>query len=134
MLVEIVETFKKLSDGSILRPGDTLDIDEEKALRLVEKGRARLLPFGAHGDVPKNDSEVSGEAPLPRGDESPLPARFKAGDHVRFVHKRALDVLAGIVLEARWYPAPINRGWYQLQAGEQKVWVSESHVQPGGRK
>ena len=44
MLVEIVETFKKLSDGSILRPGDTLDIPQEKALRLIEKGRARLLP------------------------------------------------------------------------------------------
>lgn len=44
MLVEIIETFKKLSDGQIFYPGDILDIDEEKANHLISKGRARILP------------------------------------------------------------------------------------------
>ena len=134
MLVEIVETFKKLSDGSILRPGDILDLDEEKALLLIGRGRARLLPSGAHGDAPSCPDEGSSEAPLPRGDEAPPPVRFKAGDRVRFVYKRALDALEGVVLEAKWHPAPINRWWYRVMSGEQKVWVSESHVQSGDRK
>jgi len=44
MLVEIIETFKKLSDGSILHPGDVIDLPNEKAERLIEKGRAQPLP------------------------------------------------------------------------------------------
>ena len=44
MLVEVIETFKKLSDGTILHPGDTLDLPQETAECLIEKGRARLLP------------------------------------------------------------------------------------------
>ena len=68
MLVEIAETIKKLSDGSILHPGDILDLPQEKALRLIEKGRARLLPSGAHGDAPSCPDEGSSEAPpAPRG-------------------------------------------------------------------
>ena len=134
MLVEIVETFKKLSDGSILRPGDILDLDEEKALLLIGRGRARPLPSGAHGDAPSCPDEGSSETPQPRGDEAPFPARFKPGDRVRFVHKRALDVLDGVVLEAKWHPAPVSRWWYRVMSGEQKVWVSESHVQSGDRK
>ncbi len=132
MLVEIVETFKKLSDGLILRPGDVIDVPLLKANRLIEKGRARLLPSGAHGNAPKNDYEGSSEAPLPPKEEMSLPARFRVGDRVRFAHKRALDVLEGIVLEATWYPAPVSRWWYRLQSGERKIWISESHVQQGG--
>ena len=114
MLVEIVETFRKLSDGSLLHPGEILDIPQEKALRLIEKGRARLLPSGTHGDA--------------------LPARFKAGDRVRFTYRTALDAREGVVLEAKWHPAPINRWWYRIETGGSKIWTSESHVQaaPGG--
>ena len=133
MLVEIVETFRKLSDGSLLHPGEILDIPQEKALRLIEKGRARPLPSGATGDAPSCPDEGSSEATLPRGDETPLPARFKAGDRVRFVYKRALDALEGVVLEAKWHPAPVSRWWFRIERGL-KFWTSESHVQaaPGG--
>ena len=134
MLVEIVETFRKLSDGSLLHPGEILDIPQEKALRLIEKGRARPLPSGTHGNAPSCPAEGSGEAPLPRGGEAPFPARFKAGDRVRFTYRTALDALEGVVLEAKWHPAPINRWWYRVMSGERKVWVSESHVQVGDRK
>ena len=134
MLVEIVETFKKLSDGSLLHPGEILDIPQEKALRLIEKGRVRLLPSGASGDAPSCPDEGSSEAPLPRGDEAPIPARFKAGDRVRFTYKTALDIREGVVLEATWYPAPINRWWYRIETGRSKIWANESHIQaaPGG--
>ena len=134
MFIEIVETIKKLSDGSLLHPGDILDVDEEKALRLIEKGRARPLPSGASGDAPSCPDEGSSEAPLPRGGEAPFPARFKAGDRVRFTYRTALDAREGVVLEAKWHPAPINRWWYGIEAGRSKIWTSESHVQaaPGG--
>ena len=134
MFIEIVETIKKLSDGSILRPGDILDIPQEKALHLTVKGRARLLPPGTHGMPTKNDSEGSNEAPLPQGGEAPPPSRFRVGDRVRFAHKRALDVLEGVVLEAKWHPAPVSRWWFRVEAGGSKVWASETHVQaaPGG--
>ena len=85
-----------------------------------------------HGDAPSCPDEGSSEAPLPRGDESPLPARFRVGDSVRFVYKRALDVLGGIIIESRWYPAPIRAWWHRIQSGEWKIWISESHVQQGG--
>ena len=134
MLVEIVETFRKLSDGSLLHPGEILDIPQEKALRLIEKGRARPLPSVATGDAPSCPDEGSSEAPLPRGDEAPIPARFKAGDRVRFTYRTALDAREGVVLEAKWHPAPINRWWYRIETGGSKIWTSESHVQaaPGG--
>ena len=135
MLVEIVETFRKLSDGSLLHPGEILDIPQEKALRLIEKGRARLLPpSGTHGKAPSCPDSGSGEPHLPGGDETPPPARFKAGDRVRFASKRALDVLEGVVLEARWYRAPVRRWWYRIKSGGRHFWVSESHVQSGDRK
>ena len=131
MLVEIVETFKKLSDGSILRPGDILDIPQEKALRLVERGRARFLPSRAHGNAPKNDSDGSGEIPLPPKKEMPIPARFKAGDHVRFAYMRALDVLEGLIIESKHH-GPVIGWWYRIETGESKFWASESYIQQGG--
>ena len=135
MFIEIVETIKKLSDGSILHPGDILDIDEEKALRLIEKGRARPLPSGATGDAPSCPEEESGKpTSSPATKEAAAPVRFYVGDRVRFAHKRALDVLEGVVLEARWYRAPIRRWWYRIKSGKRNFWVSESHVQSGDRK
>ena len=133
MLVEIVETFRKLSDGSLLHPGEILDIPQEKALRLIEKGRARPLPSGATGDAPSCPDEGSSEATLPRGDEAPFPARFKAGDRVRFVHKRALDIRNGVVTESKHH-GPVIGWWYRIETGRSKIWTSESHVQaaPGG--
>ena len=134
MLVEIVETFRKLSDGSLLHPGEILDIPQEKALRLIEKGRARLLPSGAHGDAPSCPDEGSSEAPQPQGGEAPFPARFKAGDRVRVTHRTALDAREGVVVESRWYPTPVCRWWHRVETGGSKIWTSESHVQaaPGG--
>ena len=134
MLVEIVETFKKLSDGSLLHPGDVIDIPQEKANRLIERGRARLLPSGTHGEAHSCPDSGSGEPHLPGGDETPLPARFKAGDRVRFASKRALDALEGVVLESKWHPAPVSRWWLRIETGGSKIWTSETHVQaaPGG--
>ncbi len=134
MFIEIVETIKKLSDGSILHPGDILDIDEEKALRLIGKGRARPLPSGATGDAPSCPEEESGKSTSsPATKEAAAPVRYYVGDRVRFAHKRALDVLEGVVLEARWYRAPIRRWWYRIKSGKRNFWVSESHVQAGDR-
>ncbi len=130
MFIEIVETIKKLSDGSILHPGDILDIDEEKALRLIEKGRARPLPSGTHGDAPSCPDEGSGEAPLPRGGEAPFPARFKAGDRVRFACMRALDIREGVVTESKHH-GPVIGWWYRVGTTDEKLWVGESHIQGG---
>ena len=129
----IIEDFTTKT-GKILRIGDVIESEDGGIiLRLIEKGRARPLPSGTHGNAPSCPAEGSSEtAPYPEGGEAPLPARFRVGDRVRFAHKRALDVLEGVVLEAKWHPAPISRWWYQLQAGERKVWVSESHTAPGG--
>ena len=128
----IIEDFTTKT-GKILKIGDVIESEDGGIiLRLIEKGRARLLPSGAHGDAPSCPDEGSSEAPQPQGGEAPFPARFKAGDRVRFACMQALDVLEGVVLEAKWHPAPISRWWYQLQAGERKVWVSESHTAPGG--
>lgn len=72
MLVEIVETFRKLSDGSLLHPGDVIDIPQEKALRLIEKGRARLLPSGTHGKAPSCPDHVPVQATLPEATQNGL--------------------------------------------------------------
>lgn len=130
----IIEDFTTKT-GKILRIGDVVESGDGGIIhRLIDKGRARLLPSGTHGDAPSCPDEGSSEAPLPRGDETPLPARFKAGDRVRFVYKRALDVLEGVVLEAKWHPAPVSRWWFRIETGGSKIWTSESHVQaaPGG--
>ena len=131
MIIEIVETFRKLSDGSLLHSGEILDIPQEKALRLVGKGRARLLPSGATGDAPSCPDEGSSEATLPRGDEAPFPARFKVGDRVRFTYRTALDVLEGVVVESKHH-GPVIGWWYRIKSGGRQVWVSESHTAPGG--
>ena len=117
MLIEIIETFKKLSDGQILRPGDTLDLPEEKALQLIARGRVQ---------------PISPKSPSKKG--TSLPPQFSVGQRVRFSHLRALDVLEGVVLEARWHPAPINRWWHRVQVGESKLWVSESHIRSGAEE
>ena len=134
MKAVIIEGFTTKT-GKILKIGDVIESEDGGIIhRLIEKGRARLLPSGTHGDAPSCPDEGSSETPQPRGDEAPFPARFKPGDRVRFVHKRALDVLDGVVLEAKWHPAPVSRWWYRVMSGERKVWVSESHVQSGDRK
>lgn len=117
MLLEVIETFKKLSDGQILRPGDTLELPGEKALQLIARGRVQ---------------PISPESPSKKG--TPPPPQFSVGQCVRFSHLRALDVLEGVVLESKWHPAPLNRWWYRIEAGGLKIWTSESHVQavPGG--
>ena len=130
----IIEDFTTKT-GKILKIGDVIESEDGGIIhRLIEKGRARPLPSGAHGDAPSCPDEGSGEAPLPRGGEAPFPARFKAGDRVRFTYKTALDIREGVVLEAKWHPAPINRWWYRIETGGSKIWTSESHVQaaPGG--
>ena len=130
----IIEDFTTKT-GKVLKIGDVIESEDGGIIhRLIEKGRARPLPSGATGDAPSCPDEGSSEAPLPRGDEAPIPARFKAGDRVRFTYKTALDIREGVVLEATWYPAPINRWWYRIETGRSKIWANESHIQaaPGG--
>ena len=135
MLVKAIETFKKLS-GEVVKPGDVLDLPPEKVAGLIERGRVRPLPPEiASPDAPSCPDSGSGEPHLPGGDETPPPARFKAGDRVRFASKRALDVLEGVVLEVKWYPAPVGRLWLRIATDRgSKIWASENHVQtaPGG--
>ena len=134
MKAVIIEGFTTKT-GKILKIGDVIESEDGGIIhRLIEKGRARLLPSGTHGDAPSCPDEGSSEAPQPQGGEAPFPARFKAGDRVRFTYRTALDAREGVVLEATWYPAPINRWWYRIETGGSKIWTSESHVQaaPGG--
>ena len=134
MKAVIIEGFTTKT-GKILKIGDVIESEDGGIIhRLIEKGRARLLPSGAHGDAPSCPDEGSSEAPQPQGGEAPFPARFKAGDRVRFTYKTALDIREGVVLEATWYPAPINRWWYRIETGRSKIWANESHIQaaPGG--
>ena len=130
----IIEDFTTKT-GKVLKIGDVIESEDGGIIhRLIEKGRARPLPSGAHGDAPKNDSEGSGEiTPPPKGETHP-PSRFRVGDRVRFTYRTALDAREGVVLEAKWHPAPINRWWYRIETGGSKIWTSESHVQaaPGG--
>ena len=81
-----------------------------------------------HGMPLKNDSEGSSEATLPQGGEAPPPSRFRVGDSVRFVHKRALDVLEGAVIESRHH-GPVIGWWYRIETTDGKFWVGESHTQ-----
>ena len=129
----IIEDFTTKT-GKILKIGDVIESEDGGIiLRLIEKGRARPLPSGATGDAPSCPDEGSSEATLPRGDEAPFPARFKAGDRVRFVHKRALDIRNGVVTESKHH-GPVIGWWYRIETGRSKIWTSESHVQaaPGG--
>ena len=59
MLVEAIETFKKLS-GEVVRPGGILDLPLDKAEALIQKGRARLLP-----DPASRSETGSGQPTLP---------------------------------------------------------------------
>ena len=89
-----------------------------------------LCPEYSHGNAPKNDSEASGEAPLPQGGETPPPPRFRVGNSVRFVHKRALDALEGVVTESKHH-GPVIGWWYRVGTTDEKLWVGESHIQGG---
>lgn len=73
MLVEVIKTFKKRSDGQILHPGDVIDASPEKILPLISKGAIRPI------------------------------ARFKVGQHVRFNIFRALNILEGVIVEKKWH-------------------------------
>ena len=129
MFIEIIETIKKLSDGSILHPGDILDIDEKKALRLIEKGRARLLPSEVNRKTSRSESKRSGAAPSSATEEAPTDtAHFHIGDSVRFAHLRALDVREGVILESKWHPTLTRTYWYLIEIDFKKIWISQSHV------
>ena len=58
----------------------------------------------------------------------PIPARLKAGDHVRFAYMRALDVLEGIVLDVKWHPAPICRASYSTTGTRERSSPQEQRV------
>lgn len=110
MLVEVIETFKKRLDGTILHPGDTLDLPQETAECLIEKGRARPLPSASHGET------------------SPPPA-FTVGQNVRFDYLTALNILSGVIVERKWHPDPIRAWWYRIETEERRFWISQLHVQ-----
>ena len=129
MIIEIVETFKKLSDGSILHPGDILDLPQEKAHRLIEKGRARLLLSEANRKTSRSESKRSGEAPSSATEEAPTDtAHFHIGDGVRFAHLRALYVREGVILESKWHPTLTRTYWYLIEIDFKKIWIPQSHV------
>lgn len=73
MLLEVIETFRKRSDGQILHPGDVIEVPPEKILPLIGKGAIRPI------------------------------ARFKVGQHVRFNIYRALNILEGVIVEKKWH-------------------------------
>ena len=129
----IIEDFTTKT-GKVLKIGDVIESEDGGIIhRLIEKGRARPLPSGAHGDAPKNDSEGSGEiTPPPKGETHP-PSRFRVGDRVRVTHRTALDIRNGVVTESKHH-GPVIGWWYRIETGRSKIWTSESHVQaaPGG--
>ena len=63
MKAVIIEGFTTKT-GKILKIGDVIESEDGGIIhRLIEKGRARLLPSGAHGDAPSCPDEGSSEAP-----------------------------------------------------------------------
>lgn len=129
MLLEVIKTFKKRSDGAILHFGDVIDVPQEKALRLIEKGRARLLPSGTHGNAPSCPEKGLGEATLPAQGETPPPPAFTVGQNVRFDYLTALNILSGVIVERKWHPDPILAWWYRIETEERRFWISQLHVQ-----
>ncbi len=126
MIIEIVSTFKKLSDGSILHPGDILDLPQEKAHILIEKSRARPLISKTNRNAPSCPNPGLIEATMPRN-MSP-PSRFYVGDSVQFAFLRASDVREGVILETKWHPTLTRTCWCLIEIDFKKIWISESHV------
>ncbi|WP_053764920.1 hypothetical protein [Leptospirillum ferriphilum] len=61
MLVRVLESFRKKSDGTIVQAGEVLDIPEAKANVLIEKGRA----CPAEGSIARWGSPVFGKLSAP---------------------------------------------------------------------
>lgn len=60
MLLEAIETFKKLS-GEIVKAGSVIDIPQEKVLGLIERKRIRLIPDEtASQDTPSRCDQTAG--------------------------------------------------------------------------
>lgn len=115
--------------GKILKVGDVVEVEDEGVIsRLIEKGRARPLPPAAHENAPSCPEREAGQPIAPPEGETSSPAPFSIGQRVRFSHLRALNVLEGSIIEMQWHPAPISRWWYRVQVGEEKFWISESHI------
>lgn len=89
---------------------------------------ARLIPMETHGNALSCHEGEAGQPIALLEEETPLPAMFSIGQRVRFSHLRALNVLEGSIIEMQWHPAPISRWWYRVQVGEEKFWISESHI------
>ncbi len=61
MLVEVIEAFKRKSDGKRITPGEILDIPDDKASALIEKGRVRPTPGGIGPEI----RSILADGPIP---------------------------------------------------------------------
>jgi len=110
MLVEIIETFKKLSDGSILRPGDVIDLPNEKAERLIEKGRAQPLPrCGTCQRSPRSQKITRATHPdeLVRAMSDYTPGELSDSELVELV--KAYELKMAEFLPDEWPETPIEQ-------------------------
>jgi hypothetical protein len=63
--------------------------------------------------------------------ERPLLAisKYQVGDRVGYLHKTALNLQIGTIIEIKLYPAST---WYRVRTGDTFRWVSEIHIQQKG--
>ena len=101
----------------------------------IEPGQAERLenpPIPQEKDNHPDETvqTLSGEYFIPQSspETEPPSAQFSVGQVVRFSHMSALNILDGMIVEAKWHPAPISRWWYLVRSGEKNFWNSESQI------
>ena len=64
--------------------------------------------------------------------EASFPAIFRVDQPVQFTHLRELNILEGIICEAKYHGFRIG-WWYLVDIGDRRLWIGESHIKEDGQ-